>query len=91
MLIYEPPVLAEMARICKSHGALLIADEVMTGWGRTGTLYACEQADIVPRHINARGCLVRPLGNTIYLMPPYCSTESEIGAVYDVIAGIDPS
>ena len=36
MLIYPPDVLAEMARICKSHGALLIADEVMTGWGRTG-------------------------------------------------------
>ena len=48
MLIYEPRVLAEMARICKSHGALLIADEVMTGWGRTGTLFACEQAGIVP-------------------------------------------
>src|SRR5215467_12589152 len=48
MLIYEPQVLKEMARICKSHGALLIADEVMTGWGRTGTLFACEQAGIVP-------------------------------------------
>jgi adenosylmethionine-8-amino-7-oxononanoate aminotransferase len=208
MLIYEPRVLAEMARICKSHSALLIADEVMTGWGRTGTLFACEQADIVPdiacyskgltggalplavtlcrgaifdahyardrrktffhsssytanpiacaaaianlevwrtepamqriaalaaaqtkaldrfrddrrfenvrqigtiaaldlavsdagyladigprlyRHFIARGCLVRPLGNTIYLMPPYCGTEAEIGAVYDAIAGI---
>ncbi len=36
MLIYEPRVLAEMARICRSHGVLFIADEVMTGWGRTG-------------------------------------------------------
>src|SRR5260370_36855644 len=45
MLIYEPWVLSEMARICRSHGVLLIADEVMTGWGRTGTLFACEQAD----------------------------------------------
>lgn len=48
MLIYAPAVLAEMRRICAAHGALFIADEVMTGWGRTGTLLACEQAGIVP-------------------------------------------
>jgi adenosylmethionine-8-amino-7-oxononanoate aminotransferase len=29
--------------------------------------------------------LIRPLGNTIYLMPPYCSTDSELDAVYDAI------
>lgn len=206
MLIYPPWVLAEMARICKAHGVLLIADEVMTGWGRTGTLFACEQANVVPdiacyskgltggsvplavtmcrreifdahfstdrrktffhsssytanpiacaaalanlqvwasepvrqridelaavharaldrfrddtRFMNvrqigtiaavdlqvgdsgyladvgprlyayfiARGLLVRPLGNTIYLMPPYCSTAAEIEAVYEAIA-----
>ena len=206
MLIYEPWVLAEMARICKAHNVLLIADEVMTGWGRTGTLFACEQANVVPdiacyskgltggsvplavtlcrreifdahysedrrktffhsssytanpiacaaalanlevwqaepvrqriadlaavhtraldrfrddrrfsnvrqigtiaaldlevrdagylanvgprlyAHFMARGLLVRPLGNTIYLMPPYCSTAGEIEAVYDAIA-----
>jgi adenosylmethionine---8-amino-7-oxononanoate aminotransferase len=48
MLIYPPWVLAEMKRICQSYGVLLIADEVMTGWGRTGTLFACEQADVTP-------------------------------------------
>jgi len=48
MLIYPPHVLAEMRRICAAHGVLFIADEVMTGWGRTGTLLACEQADVVP-------------------------------------------
>jgi adenosylmethionine---8-amino-7-oxononanoate aminotransferase len=48
MLIYPPWVLTEMARLCAQHGALLIADEVMTGWGRTGTLFACEQAEISP-------------------------------------------
>jgi adenosylmethionine-8-amino-7-oxononanoate aminotransferase len=205
MLIYTPRVLAEMRRVCKAHDVLFIADEVMTGWGRTGTLFACEQAGIAPdiacyskgltggsvplavtlcradifdahystdrsrtffhsssytanpiacaaalanleiwqrepvmerigviaalhkeqltrfrndgRFINvrqigtiaaldivardagyladigprlyrgflARGLLVRPLGNTIYIMPPYCSTESDLDLVYDAI------
>jgi adenosylmethionine-8-amino-7-oxononanoate aminotransferase len=48
MLIYGPDTLAEMKRICERHGALFIADEVMTGWGRTGTLFACEQARVSP-------------------------------------------
>jgi len=48
MLIYPASVLAEMRRICAAHGVLFIADEVMTAWGRTGTLLACEQAGIVP-------------------------------------------
>lgn len=48
MLIYPPEFLAEMARICSEHGVLFIADEVMTGWGRTGTLLACEQAGVSP-------------------------------------------
>jgi adenosylmethionine-8-amino-7-oxononanoate aminotransferase len=48
MLIYPAWVLAEMRAICARHGTLFIADEVMTGWGRTGTLLACEQAGVVP-------------------------------------------
>ncbi len=48
MLIYSPQVLAEMRAICSRHGVLFIADEVMTGWGRTGTLLACEQAGVAP-------------------------------------------
>lgn len=48
MLIYPPAVLAELARIAKETGTLLIADEVMTGWGRTGTLFACGQAGVSP-------------------------------------------
>ncbi|WP_336145594.1 aminotransferase class III-fold pyridoxal phosphate-dependent enzyme, partial [Klebsiella pneumoniae] len=42
MLFYPPAVLAELRAICARHGVLFIADEVMTGWGRTGTLLACE-------------------------------------------------
>lgn len=48
MKLYAPSVLAEIAAIASRSGALLIADEVMTGWGRTGTLFACEQAGITP-------------------------------------------
>jgi len=48
MLMYPSGVLAEMRAICARHGVLFIADEVMTGWGRTGTRFACEQAGIAP-------------------------------------------
>jgi adenosylmethionine-8-amino-7-oxononanoate aminotransferase len=208
MLIYAPEILLEMKRICETHGVLFIADEVMTGWGRTGTLFACEQANVTPdiacyskgltggslplavtlcradifdahystdrsrtffhsssytanpiacaaalanleiwenepvlervaaiARLHAKGLdrfrddrrftnvrqigsiaaldlassdtgymaaigprlyqgflsrhlLVRPLGNTIYLMPPYCSGESELGLVYGALADI---
>ncbi len=48
MLVYPPAILRQMAAICAAHDVLFIADEVMTGWGRTGTLFACEQAGVVP-------------------------------------------
>jgi adenosylmethionine-8-amino-7-oxononanoate aminotransferase len=48
MLIYPAWVLAEMRAICARHGVLFIADEVMTGWGRTGTRFASDQAGIIP-------------------------------------------
>lgn len=48
MLAYGAATLAELAAVCARHDVLFIADEVMTGWGRTGTLLACEQAGVVP-------------------------------------------
>ena len=48
MLMYDTGTLREMKRICERYEVLFIADEVMTAWGRTGTLFACDQADIVP-------------------------------------------
>lgn len=70
MLIYAPEVLAGMQRVCERHGVLLIADEVMTGWGRTGTLFACEQAGITPDIM----CLAKGLtGGTVPLAVTLCS------------------
>ncbi|CAN7749109.1 adenosylmethionine--8-amino-7-oxononanoate transaminase [Mesorhizobium sp. LjNodule214] len=48
MLMYPASVLTELKKIAETSGTLLIADEVMTGWGRTGTMFACEQASISP-------------------------------------------
>ncbi len=48
MLIYDADALSAMRDICARHGVLFIADEVMTGFGRTGTLFACEHAHIAP-------------------------------------------
>jgi adenosylmethionine-8-amino-7-oxononanoate aminotransferase len=48
MLIYAPETLAAMHALARRHGALLIADEVMTGFGRTGTTFACQQAGVTP-------------------------------------------
>lgn len=48
MKIYSPAILAQMAAICRVHDVLFIADEVMTGWGRTGTIFACQQAGVEP-------------------------------------------
>jgi adenosylmethionine---8-amino-7-oxononanoate aminotransferase len=48
MLMYSAKVLRGLMQICAAHGVLFIADEVMTGWGRTGTRFACEQAGLAP-------------------------------------------
>lgn len=48
MLFYPAWVLAELAAICARHGILLIVDEVMTGWGRSGRFLACDHAGVVP-------------------------------------------
>ncbi len=47
MKMHAPEDLAAIRAACDRHGQLLIADEIMTGFGRTGTLFACQQADVV--------------------------------------------
>jgi adenosylmethionine-8-amino-7-oxononanoate aminotransferase len=48
MICHPPGYLRRVRELCDKHGALLICDEVATGFGRTGTMFACEQERVAP-------------------------------------------
>ncbi len=48
MRVYPAKYLTEVDRLCRAHDVLWIADEVFSGYGRTGTMWACEQAGVAP-------------------------------------------
>jgi adenosylmethionine-8-amino-7-oxononanoate aminotransferase len=64
MKVHETQTLAFVAEACRRHEVLLIADEIMTGFGRSGRMFACEEAGITPDII----CLSKALtGGTLPL------------------------
>jgi adenosylmethionine-8-amino-7-oxononanoate aminotransferase len=48
MLMYDASYIKRLRKLCDEYGVFLIADEIAVGFGRTGTMFACEQADISP-------------------------------------------
>lgn len=72
MQMYPASLLTELKAIATRHNSLMIADEVMTGWGRTGSVFACEQANITPDIL----CTSKGLtGGSLPLAATLCSAE----------------
>ena len=72
MKFHDPQVLAAVADMARRHGLLLILDEIATGFGRTGTLFACEQAAVRPDVITLSKALT---GGTIPLAATVASSR----------------
>jgi len=71
MLQHSADFLARAAALARQHGALLILDEVATGFGRSGTMFACEQADVVPDLL----CLAKGITGGVLPLAATLATE----------------
>jgi len=72
MIVYPPEYLSRAAALARKHGAHLILDEVATGFGRTGTMFACGQAGVSPDFL----CLSKGLtGGTMPLAATLTTAE----------------
>ncbi|HKX27840.1 MAG TPA: adenosylmethionine--8-amino-7-oxononanoate transaminase [Blastocatellia bacterium] len=83
MIVWPPEFLAGVRRLCDSYGTLMIADEVLTGFGRTGPMFACRHASISPDII----CLSKALTAGYLPMGVTATTE----AVYRAFLSDDRS
>ena len=76
MWIHPPRYLARLAELARHHGMLLIADEVATGFGSTGTMFACEQAGVTPDLL----CIAKGLSGGYLPLAATLATEEVFAA-----------
>ena len=81
MIVWPAEFVAGVRRLCDQYGTLMIADEVLTGFGRTGKMFACEHAAIAPDII----CLSK--GLTAGYLP--LGVTATTTAVYDAFLSDD--
>ena len=79
MLVHPPGYLRAVRELCDRYGVLLIADEVAVGFGRTGTMFACEQEDVAPDFL----CLAKGITGGYLPLAATLTTE----AIYDGFLG----
>jgi adenosylmethionine---8-amino-7-oxononanoate aminotransferase len=79
ILTHPPGYLRTVRELCDAHGLLLICDEVAVGFGRTGTMFACEQEDVAPDFL----CLAKGITGGYLPLAATLTTE----AVYEAFLG----
>src|SRR6478609_6766502 len=79
MLVHPPGYLRAVRELCDRHGVLLICDEVATGFGRTGRMFACEHEDVAPDFL----CLAKGMTGGYLPLAATLTTER----VYEAFLG----
>jgi len=85
MRMYDPVYLELLREACDRHEVLLIADEIAVGFGRTGTMFACEQAGIQPDFL----CLSKGLTGGYLPLSVVMTTDAIYTAFYDDYAKLN--
>ena len=82
MLVHPHGYLADAVELCRKHDVLVICDEVATGFGRTGTMFACQQESVVPDFL----CVAKGLSGGYLPLAATLTTD----AVFETFLGKGP-